>query len=175
MVNNIKIRKLVASDREFVFSLSPNLAEVAALAWHSDDVVQKMQDDYIADMVDSMLDDSTTPEVFLVAEQVVELVAEQNSESHKTKERQALGYIHVGARKDDISGEICGTVTLLAVHPTSQGSGVGKLLISAAENWALKQGYRLLHLEVFANNSKAQGFYKNLGFAPEMLHMIKEL
>ncbi|MDG1750055.1 MAG: GNAT family N-acetyltransferase [Thalassotalea sp.] len=66
-------------------------------------------------------------------------------------------------------------MTLLAVSPSAQKMGVGKLLINSAEAWAKKQGYRLLHLEVFANNNNAQRFYQNLGFEPEMLHMVKPL
>jgi GNAT superfamily N-acetyltransferase len=86
-----------------------------------------------------------------------------------------LGFIHTCSHKDDISGEICGTVPLLGVCPKAQGMGVGKALITAAEQWAKEQGYRLLHLEVFAHNDKAQGFYQKLGFEAEILHMIKEI
>ena len=87
----------------------------------------------------------------------------------------ALGFIHVRTHKDGISGETCGTVPLLAVSPATQSMGVGKILMTAAEIWAQEQGYRLLHLEVFANNTKAHSFYKNLGFEDETLHMIKEV
>jgi ribosomal protein S18 acetylase RimI-like enzyme len=47
--------------------------------------------------------------------------------------------------------------------------------MNAAEEWAKAQGYRLMHLEVFANNNKAQKFYQNNGFNPETLHMVKPL
>jgi ribosomal protein S18 acetylase RimI-like enzyme len=47
--------------------------------------------------------------------------------------------------------------------------------MQAAEQWTKQQGYRLLHLEVFANNDNAQGFYNNLGFKPEMITMVKAL
>ena len=70
---------------------------------------------------------------------------------------------------------MCASVTLLAVLPDTQGLGIGKALINSAEHWAKTQGYRLLHLEVFANNNKAQGFYKNVGFEAETLHMIKTI
>jgi GNAT superfamily N-acetyltransferase len=81
--------------------------------------------------------------------------------------------MHVRTRKDDISGETCGTIPLLAVLPESQGLGAGKVLIEYAEMWAKDLGCRLLHLEVFANNKNEKGFYKNLGFQPETVHMIK--
>ena len=157
MNNKITIRTYTnqETDRAFIFGLSPRLSEVAGLHWHADGVMQKMQDEYIAEMLNQTL----TPNITLIAE---------------TKEG-ALGFIHTCAHQDSISGEICATVPLLAVSPKAQGMGVGQLLIQAAETWAKKQGYRLLHLEVFANNIKARGFYQSQGFEEETLHMIKPL
>lgn len=149
------IRKAVDEDRDFIFGLSPRLSEVAGLTWHNDSVVKKMQDDYIAEM----LDQTSVPNITLVIE----------------TNNKPLGFIHAREHKDGISGEACGTVPLLAVSPAAQGEGAGQLLMKAAEDWAKEQGYRLLHLEVFANNDKALGFYKNLGFEGELLHLIKPL
>ncbi|PKG81390.1 ribosomal-protein-alanine acetyltransferase [Colwellia sp. 75C3] len=155
MTKNLIIRPATSTDREFIFGLSPRLAEVAVLPWHSDKVVQKMHDDYFA-------------EVFANASSLqATFIAEQNN--------VPLGFIHTRSRKDEVSGEACGTVPLLGVSQKAQGLGVGKALVAAAEQWAKTQGYRLLHLEVFANNDKAQGFYQNLGFETEILHMIKEI
>jgi GNAT superfamily N-acetyltransferase len=155
MTSKIKIRKATKNDHDFIFELSPRLAEVANLAWHDRDVVQQMQDDYI----DAMLIDTSLPFTLLIAE--------GNATS--------LGFIHVKEHKDEISAEICAMVTLLAVSPIAQGKGVGQLLMQAAEGWAKQQSYRLLHLEVFANNDSAAGFYRNLGFSPEMMTMVKPL
>jgi GNAT superfamily N-acetyltransferase len=155
MTNNFIIRPAQAADRDFIFTLSPGLAEVAELPWHTDAVVQKMQDDYIVEVIDKPVG----PQISLIAE----------------KNNIALGFIHACSHKDSISGETCGTVPLLAILPKSQGIGVGRALMQAAESWAKEQGYRLLHLEVFAHNNKAQGFYQNLGFEAETLHMIKEI
>ena len=155
MTKNLIIRPAQDTDREFIFKLSPRLAEVATLPWHSDAVVQKMHDDYFAEVFAS---NSPLQATF---------IAEDDNEP--------LGFIHTCSRKDEISGEASGTVPLLGVTPKSQGLGVGKALITAAEGWAKEQGYRLLHLEVFSHNNKAQGFYQQLGFETEILHMIKEL
>jgi len=155
MANDILIRCFEERDRAFIFELSPRLAEVAKLKWHTDSAMQKMQDDYITEMIDQQ----SVPQTILVAE----------------KDDASLGFIHACEHKDGISGERCGTVTLLAVSPIAQGMGIGKLLMKEAETWAIKQDYRLLHLEVFANNDNARGFYQNLGFEAEMLHMIKPL
>jgi len=155
MTNDIILRSAEQADRSFILGLSPTLANVAELSWHTDIVVQKMQDDYITQMLDKISEPSLT------------LIAE--------KAGQPLGFIHACAHKDEISAEACGTVPLLAVSPKAQGCGVGQLLMTAAQEWAKQQGYRLLHLEVFANNDKARGFYQSLGFKPETLHMIKTL
>ena len=155
MAIEITIRNALKDDHHFIFSLSPRLAEVANLAWHSEEVIQTMQDDYIG----AMLADSSVPFALLVAED----------------NTSPLGFIHVKEHNDEISNEACAMVTLLAVSPVAQGRGVGKLLMQAAERWTKQQGYRLLHLEVFANNDNGQGFYRNLGFQSEMLTMVKQL
>lgn len=155
MTKPISIRTALKADHDFILSLSPDLSNVAELSWHSDSTVQQMQNKYMREMLNSAPEPNIT------------LIAEQNGTS--------LGFIHVCSHTDDISDETCGTVTLLAVSPNAQKMGAGKLLMSSAETWAKKQGYRLLHLEVFANNNNAKRFYQNLGFGGEMLHMIKAL
>ena len=149
------VREAQERDHSFIFELSPNLAEVAQLEWHTDDVVRKMQDEYISEMLAKTSQPNAT------------FIAESNNVQ--------LGFIHVRTHKDEISGETCGTIPLLAVSPKSQGLGVGKVLIESAENWVKELGFRLLHLEVFANNKNAKDFYENLGFKPETIHMIKPI
>ena len=53
--------------------------------------------------------------------------------------------------------------------------GIGQKLMQVAENRAKIEGFRLLHLEVFANNNNAQTFYEKQGFKPEALAMIKPI
>ncbi len=155
MNNKINIRTASENDYQFIYELSPRLAEVANLAWHSEEVIQTMQDGYI----NAVLNDTSVPFTLLIAED----------------NETSLGFIHVKEHNDEISNEACAMVTLLAVSLVAQGRGVGKLLMQAAERWTKQQGYRLLHLEVFANNDNGQGFYRNLGFQSEMLTMVKQL
>lgn len=155
MTNNIIIKKAQASDDAFIFSLSPLLAQQAKLTWHSADVINKMQADYIA----AMLADTEVPNATFIA----------------SLNDKPLGFIHVRAHQDSISNETCGTVPLLATAPEAQGMGIGKQLIEAAEKWSKDLGYRLLHLEVFANNDNAYGFYQKQGFQAETIHMIKPI
>jgi GNAT superfamily N-acetyltransferase len=155
MENLVVIREAQKSDHPFIFELSPYLAEVAQLDWHSDETIHKMQNDYIS----KMLEETAKPNITFIAE----------------INNVSLGFIHVRTHEDGISGETCGTIPLLAVSPKSQGLGLGKVLIEHGEQWAKKLGCRLLHLEVFANNKKADIFYQNIGFKPETVHMIKPI
>jgi len=155
MRNLVVIREAQKSDHPFIFELSPYLSDVAQLEWHTDDAIKKMQNDYISEMLAETSQPNAT------------FIAETNNAS--------MGFIHVRTHKDSISGETCGTIPLLAVLPKSQGLGLGKLLIEHAENWAKDLGCRLLHLEVFANNKKADSFYQKIGFKPETVHMIKQI
>jgi len=160
MTNDIVIREAQETDRTFIFELSPRLTEAAGMPWHTDSAITKMQDDYIT----QMLCPTYVPHITLIAERKV---AENNL--------VPLGFIHARAHNDSISGETCGTIPLLAVSGEAQGMGVGKRLIAAAETWAKDLGYRLLHLEVFANNKNAYDFYKSQNFEAETIHMIKTL
>ncbi|MCP4989248.1 MAG: GNAT family N-acetyltransferase [Colwellia sp.] len=155
METQVVIREADEKDHPFIFELSPYLSEVAQLTWHTDDVMQKMQDHYISEMLAKTSQPTAT------------FIAQINKTS--------LGFVHVRTHKDSISGETCGTIPLLAVSPESQSLGVGKLLVESAEQWAKNLGCRLLHLEVFANNKKASAFYQNIGFKPETVHMIKPI
>lgn len=153
--NSIMIRQATVLDRPFILGLSPRLAEVAELSWHTAATVQEFQDEYIAEMLDKGCGSQIT------------LISEEDG--------MALGFIHAREINDSISQEVCGTVPLLAVAPAAQGRGIGKTLLEAAEDWSRGLGHRLLHLEVFANNYRAKGFYEDLGFKQETLVMIKSL
>jgi GNAT superfamily N-acetyltransferase len=53
----------------------------------------------------------------------------------------------------------------LHVMPGNKGSGAGKLLIGAAEQWARERGARSMHLLVWEANLPARGFYEHLGWS----------
>ena len=149
------IRPATDADRAFILSLSPALAEVARLSWHTPAAVQAFQDAYIAEM----LDDGCTKAATLIAD----------------LDGQNAGFLHIRERMDEISGEAAATIPLLAVSSEARGQGIGVTLMRAAEKWACARGYRLLHLEVFANNETARDFYRGQGFQEETLAMIKPL
>ncbi|KRR18179.1 hypothetical protein CQ14_24950 [Bradyrhizobium lablabi] len=86
-----------------------------------------------------------------------------------------LGYIHMQPGKDGVTNEPCGYVAILALIEEAEGQGVAGLLMSYAEDWALKMGYRFLSLDVFADNRRALDFYQRGGFRPESIRLVKPL
>lgn len=152
---NITLRTATAEDHPFIESLSPVLAEQAKFSWHKAEVIGEFQDDYIAEM----LADTDEPHITLILE----------------KDAKPLGFVHARENVDELSGEVRCTVPLLAVSESAQGMGAGKALMAAVEEWSRKQGYRLMHLEVFSTNEQARGFYGNIGYEEETIHMIKAL
>lgn len=153
--STLTIRLSNDMDRPFIYSLSPILAAPAQLAWHDEDVIQKFQKAYIEEMLAETKEAHAT------------FIAEADG--------AAVGFMHIRLRVDEISEETSATVPLLAVTEQAQGLGVGRALMQQAEAWAQQQNCRLLHLEVFSNNSAARGFYDRLGFQEETIHMIKPL
>src|SRR6185437_3349108 len=77
--------------------------------------------------------------------------------------------------KDGVTDEPCGYVALLATTPEAEGTGVAARLMGAAEEWARGCGYRLLSLDVFADNRRAVEFYERRGFRSETFRMVKPL
>jgi ribosomal protein S18 acetylase RimI-like enzyme len=52
----------------------------------------------------------------------------------------------------------------LYIHPSAQGQGVGKLLVSRVEEEARRQGFENLWLGVYEKNYRAIEVYERLGF-----------
>lgn len=75
-----------------------------------------------------------------------------------------LGFA-VACREEPCEGHI----TALAVDRMRRGEGIGKALLSGVRSEMIHHGARHLHLEVRADDPKAQAFYSRNGFAPEGL------
>ncbi len=84
-----------------------------------------------------------------------------------------VGFIHLETQADYFSGEKHGYVSDLAVSKSFEGRGVGRMLLEAAEAWALANGIRLLSLYVFSGNTRAQRLYEKYGFNQELVKYVK--
>lgn len=74
-----------------------------------------------------------------------------------------VGWIHVQATyllECDARAEIWG----LVVSETARGSGVGRRLMEAAEEWVLMRGLHVIVLRSNCLRTDAQGFYEHLGY-----------
>ena len=81
------------------------------------------------------------------------------------------GLLLVGLSDDDIIGSVMagydghrGWINYLAVHPSRQGSGLGRALMAAAEERLVALGCAKINLQVRDGNAAAQGFYVAIGY-----------
>ena len=60
-----------------------------------------------------------------------------------------------------------GWINYLAVHPSRQGSGLGRALMEAAESRLRERGCPKINLQVRDDNRAARAFYEAIGYAQE--------
>jgi GNAT superfamily N-acetyltransferase len=64
----------------------------------------------------------------------------------------------------------------LAVRESHRGTGIGKALMEAAENWAKEIGAKGVRLNSGATRTNAHGFYRHIGYTTEkkQIRFMKE-
>jgi GNAT superfamily N-acetyltransferase len=87
---------------------------------------------------------------------------------------ERVGFVHVHEEEDYYAGP-CAHIGDVVVAPDWQGRGVGKALLSAAEQWAREAGYGLVTLNVFLNNEQARAVYQRAGYNAETVRYVKFL
>ena len=155
-MTTIRIRAATIDDRDFMFAQAARLALVAALPWHAEHDVLAFQHRYMNAAF--ARPDSET--ICFIAED---------------EKSERLGYVHAEASTDFVTLEPCAYVTILAVIEAAEGRGVAARLMQAAEDWARQQGFRLICLDVFANNRRARDFYARHGYQDDSLRLTKPL
>jgi ribosomal protein S18 acetylase RimI-like enzyme len=78
---------------------------------------------------------------------------------------ETLGYLLCCNLFSFEHGGLIGVIDELYVLPTSQGTGIGKALVTHAEVAMRERGCVLIEMEVAEKNFRAQQFYSLLGFA----------
>ena len=73
------------------------------------------------------------------------------------------GFVLIGPSRDPDMAGFGGEIFMLYVHPSAQGQGVGRALLTAAAATLARRGHRWLVLWVLAENTAAQGFYHRMG------------
>jgi len=57
-----------------------------------------------------------------------------------------------------------GWMYYVAASPTARGTGIGKAVVNAAEDWLRDRGVAKVQILVRESNTKVVGFYEHLGF-----------
>ena len=153
----ITIRPAEPSDMDFLSSLSARLSGVPRPAWHDLAAMEGFQGRYMAATFTPAAREGSATRVAV------------------SGDGRRLGYIHMRPGKDGVTEEPCGYVSLLALEKDAEGTGVARRLMEEAEDWARSRGYRLLSLDVFADNRHSVDFYARGGFRSETLRMVKPL
>lgn len=88
---------------------------------------------------------------------------------------EPLGLLVIKQEFDYFTDHPRAYVEILVVAEEAEGRGVGRALMSYAEQWGREHGCHEVVLDVFANNPAAIAFYERIGFAPDHLRMSKSL
>lgn len=150
------IRGFKESDKDFIVGLALRFMDFELMSWRDSAIMEEAQLRLAQESVDNA---SPGTEIFVAEEETGEL----------------LGFLEVKPHKDNLSGIEQGYIVAIAVSPQGEGKGIGKALMTKAEEWSSQKGYRQLILNVFLNNDRAVNFYKHLNYEIEVVKMVKEL
>ncbi len=85
-----------------------------------------------------------------------------------------IACLWVGTAIDQISGIRHPNIFLIYVEPAYRRRGIGRALMQYMEVWAKAQGYQQIGLQVFTINDPAIELYRQLGYQPRSISMIRE-
>jgi ribosomal protein S18 acetylase RimI-like enzyme len=90
-------------------------------------------------------------------------------------EGERIALLWLGVNRNLVSGEDEAWVFNVSVVPGHQNQGLGRRLMAHAEDWARREGFRVIGLLVSCHNERARALYEKLGFRPTNIMMRKEL
>lgn len=151
----MKIRVTTVDDLAAVLALVPRLAAAGSPPGRD------------ATQVEASDSKSVTQGVAQPGSDETVLIAEEN--------QVALGFIHIKTVTDYFSQQPIAHVSDVVVAAVAEGKGIGKALMSAAEEWARGRGYPMIQLHVLMGNDRARAMYERLGYSAEWLKYVKPL
>ena len=154
-----QIRELEPGDREFVLSLVGRFSAIDLPSWRNPEEIDRGN----RRQLEEALQKCSAPGS---EQQILVAIDDQGAPA---------GFVYLRREKDFFSGEEYGYVSDLAVAEPFEGRGVGRRLLEAAESWSRDRGHRLLTLNVFAGNIRAQRLYERSGFERELVKLVKVL
>lgn len=112
----------------------------------------------------------------LVKEKIKSLNSNREKVFVACKSGIVAGYIHV-EKYDTLYFETMCNVLGLAVKKEFQKNGIGKRLVTAAENWAKENGIKFMRVNSGITRVEAHKFYMHMGYESEkeQLRFIKKI
>ena len=153
---SVHVRACLPADREYISALVTRFSEFDLPDWRSADEIDRTNRLSLQKALEEPEPDAAI------------LVAEDETQG-------PVGFIRLETQVDYFSGEKHGYISDLAVSKSLEGTGVGHILLEAAEAWARSNSYRLLTLYVFSANARARRVYERNGFRPELVKYVKEI
>lgn len=150
----IHVRPYTPNDYAFILSLAPRLA-IGKQPWRDLALWLKTVEEWLTESIRQ----HNQKTMLLIAED------EQGA---------PLGFATV-SHSTHFTGQPQAYIGELATSESAEGRGVGSALVSACEQWASGQGYRIITLTTGAGNVRALRFYDHLGFQEEDITLTKLL
>lgn len=154
--SQITTRPASIRDKDFILSLVPRLIEFGPPSWRDINGMTNMD---IQILTDKLLNEDPDTYIFIA----------------ENENNMPLGFIHIQTGSDYYNKVKHGHISDIIVAPGAEGHGIGRILMSKAEEWARTQEFRWLTLSVFAQNVRARELYKNLGYGEDIMKYVKVL
>ena len=74
------------------------------------------------------------------------------------------GWVQVCKERETLLSDARAEITALVVDERVRGKGIGRVLVKAAEEWALAQGLKLMRLRTNVTREEAHQFYRRVGY-----------
>ena len=74
-----------------------------------------------------------------------------------------------------MSDEFAADLGRVVVRSDRRGSGIGRLVVHAAETWARDRGIRTLVAMIYLANEDSRKFWRAIGFEPWVERMVREV
>ncbi len=91
------------------------------------------------------------------------------------RESRVLGFATLHATPVLHRPTAVGRITGIAVLPEAQGTGVGRLLVDAAEQWVAEIGLRRIEVTSGPTHLTAHAFYRHLGYEEQGVRFAKPI
>ena len=143
---SLVIRAAEDSDRDLLLELAERLQEGVA-PWRDPQEVRRAVIDWVGE---SLADLSDADSAAFVAE----------------RDGEVVGFV-CASERSHFTGEVDTYIGELVVARSAEGSGVGRALVGAAEDWGRARGRQRVVVDTGAANTPARRFYAALGYEEE--------